>query len=54
MDGRILVPLKKRKEILEMNHDHKLAGHGGIARTLARLRDIFTWPIVALDVITHI
>ena len=53
-DGRILVPLGKRKEILELNHNHKLAGHGGIARTLARLRDRFTWSNMTSDVITHV
>ena len=52
--GRILVPESKKTEIMELNHDHMLAGHLGIAKTMARLQKQFTWPKMRDDVTTYI
>ncbi len=43
-EGKIVVPKEKIKDILELNHDHMLAGHLGIAKTLARVKRQFVWP----------
>ena len=52
--GRLVVPANRIKEILEMNHDHMLAGHLGIAKTLSRLQRQYVWPGMRKDVETHI
>ena len=54
VDGRIVVPEGKRNEVLELNHDHKLAGHPGISRTLARLKERYSWPYMAIDVTNYV
>ena len=41
---QIVVPLELRKQILQMLHSHKSAGHLGIAKTLGKLRQRFYWP----------
>ena len=33
-EERLVVPEKRIKEILELNHDHMLAGHLGVAKTM--------------------
>ena len=43
-DGRVLVPLSLRLNVLRRLHDHKLAAHLGQAKVLARLRNRFIWP----------
>ena len=48
--GKILVPNSKIKEVLENNHDHVLAGHLGVAKTLSRIKRQFTWPSMTKDV----
>lgn len=53
-DGRIVVPLKRRETVLKLNHDHKLSGHLGISKTLARVKGLYTWPQMANAVVTHI
>ncbi len=37
-DGEIVVPKEKIEEILKMNHDHMLAGHLGVAKSLASIK----------------
>ncbi len=37
-----------------MNHDHMLAGHLGIAKSLARIRRQFLWPGLGNDVKTYV
>ncbi|KAI9549992.1 hypothetical protein GHT06_007060 [Daphnia sinensis] len=51
---RLVVPRIKVKEIMEENHDHMLAGHLGIAKTLARIQRQFTWPNMRTDVTTYV
>jgi hypothetical protein len=53
-DGRLVVPEGKREEVLKLNHDHKLAGHPGISRTLSRLKERYSWPYMAIDAINHV
>jgi len=53
-EGRIFVPRGLRKEVLQLNHDHMLAGHLGIAKTIARIQDRYTWPFLASDVTNYI
>ena len=48
--GKLFVPVNKRVEVLQMNHDHVLAGHLGVERTYQRLRRQFTWPGMLNDV----
>ncbi len=51
---RLVVPQCKRNEIMELNHDHMLAGHLGIAKTIARIRKQFTWPNLKDDVTAYV
>jgi putative transposase len=53
-DGKIVVPKEKVEEILKMNHDHMLAGHLGVAKSLARIKCQYLWPGLGNDVKTHV
>jgi hypothetical protein len=53
-EGKIVVPAKLRKEILVRFHDHKLAAHQGIEKTIAKIRAKYFWPKLAKDVRIHI
>ena len=53
-DGKLVVPESKKTEILELNHDHMLAGHLGIAKTTARIQKHFTWHKLREDVTRYI
>ncbi len=44
MTEKIVVPKEKIEEILKMNHDHMLAGHLGVAKSLARIKRQYLWP----------
>ena len=52
--GRLVVPESKKQEIMELNHDHMLAGHLGIAKTMIRVQKQFTWPRLREDVTAYI
>ena len=52
--GKIVVPAKLRKEILERFHDHKLAGHQGVEKTLTIIRNKYFWPKMAQEVRIHV
>jgi hypothetical protein len=52
--GKIVVPARPRKEILVRFHDHKLAAHQGIEKTIAKIRAKYFWPKLAKDVRIHI
>ena len=41
---RIAIPKELRKEILELNHNHKLSGHLGIHKTYNRIKHVYYWP----------
>ena len=52
--GRLIVPVSKKQEVMELNHDHMLAGHLGIAKTMIRVQKQFTWPHLREDVTAYI
>ena len=52
--GQIVVPAKLRQEIMEQYHDHKLAGHLGVIKTLANIRNKYFWPRMASEVKIHV
>jgi hypothetical protein len=54
LHNRLIVPLVKIKEIIEANHDHMLAGHLGIAKTLARIKRQYKWPQMKQHIVLHI
>ena len=41
---QLLVPCKQIPSILEALHDHAMAGHLGIAKTLKKIQQRFYWP----------
>jgi hypothetical protein len=51
-DGKFVVPRTKVMEILKMNHDHMLAGHLGIAKSLARIKRQYSWPGLGIKDVT--
>ncbi|KZR97708.1 Uncharacterized protein APZ42_007265, partial [Daphnia magna] len=51
---RIVVPIVKIREIMEENHDHILAGHLGITKTIARLQRQYSWPYMRSDVTAYV
>jgi transposase InsO family protein len=53
-DGKIVVPKEKIPDILKMNHDHMLAGHLGIAKSLARIKRQYHWPGLGNDVKSYV
>ncbi len=50
MKGRVVVPLSLRLRVIERFHDHKLAGHLGIAKTTGRIAARYTWPKMRADI----
>jgi len=44
----------ERQTILELCHDHPLAGHFGVLKTLAKINRNYIWPGLRQDVVTHI
>jgi transposase InsO family protein len=54
INNRLIVPLVKVKEVLEENHDHMLAGHLGIAKTLAKIKRQYKWPQMKQHVVLHV
>ncbi|UYV63208.1 K02A2.6-like, partial [Cordylochernes scorpioides] len=53
LEGRewlLVVPKKRRKEIMSEYHNHMLNGHLGVARTTYRLKNKYYWPSMLKDV----
>ncbi|UYV71409.1 hypothetical protein LAZ67_8003042, partial [Cordylochernes scorpioides] len=46
----LVVPKKRRKEIMSEFHNHMLNGHLGVARTTYRLKNKYHWPSMLKDV----
>ncbi|UYV67821.1 hypothetical protein LAZ67_5002141, partial [Cordylochernes scorpioides] len=46
----LVVPKKRRKEIMSEYHNHMLNGHLGVARTTYRLKNKYYWPSMVKDV----
>lgn len=49
-----VVPKSKRQKVIEENHDHITAGHGGVYKTYERLRGRFYWPMMRADVARYV
>ncbi|XP_065361991.1 uncharacterized protein LOC135955566 [Calliphora vicina] len=47
---KLLVPNELRNEVLIASHDQPSSSHGGIAKTLDRIRRYFYWPGMVADV----
>ena len=43
-------PLSLRHELMTAAHASRFAGHGGVDKTLARLRSLYWWPGMTVDV----
>jgi transposase InsO family protein len=52
--GHVVVPLSLKQEILKLNHDHTLAGHLGVNKTLARIPERYYWPNMTNGVTAHV
>ncbi len=52
--GQLVVPQKMTTEILSRSHDHKLAGHMGVTRTLSRVTTRYFWPKVKEAVVKFV
>jgi hypothetical protein len=53
IEGRrelLLTPKKCRYELTRAAHAHRFSGHGGVAKTISRLRLRYFWPGMAADV----
>lgn len=50
----IVVLKELRKKVLEECHDSERAGHGGITKTLDRVRRRYYWPGMRFDVRNHV
>ncbi|UYV68065.1 hypothetical protein LAZ67_5002947, partial [Cordylochernes scorpioides] len=46
----LVVPKKRRKEVMSEYHNHMLNGHLGVARTTYRLKNKYYWPSMLKDV----
>lgn len=44
------MPEGLRQELLQAAHDSPASGHGGINKTLVKLRQLYYWPGLAIDV----
>lgn len=49
-----MAPVSLRLEVIKLNHDHKLAGHLWITKTLKRIQDRYYWPHMIDDITAHI
>ena len=54
INNRLIVPRVKVKDVLIENHDHMLAGHLGIAKTIARIKRHYIWKGLKKDVVVHV
>jgi hypothetical protein len=51
---RLWLPTALRNKIIKNFHDSPAAGHGGIAKTLHRIRCLFYWPKMVENVKTYV
>jgi len=51
---KLWIPQTLIQVVLENAHDHPLASHGGIHKTLERVRRYYYWPGMVKDVKTYI
>lgn len=53
-DWKLVVPTANRPEVLKMCHDEATAGHFGVAKTTARVVELYYWPKLKKDVINYV
>ena len=53
-EPQLVVPKGMVEEILKTNHDHPLAGHGGITRTIQRIRSRYFWRNMLRDIDAYV
>lgn len=51
---KLWVPSPLRENLIVSAHDHPTKSHGGVAKTLNRLKERFYWPYMALDVNNYV
>lgn len=51
---KIYVPSILRAEVMKSNHDDPTAAHGGVFKTLHRIRQDYFWPNMKRDIIEYI
>ncbi len=51
---QVYIPLPLREQLLQLFHDHPLAGHLGRYKTYKRLQALVYWPKMSLDVKNYI
>lgn len=51
---KLWIPSALRTDLIKSAHDPPNRAHGGIAKTIHRLKERFYWPYMALDVRTYI
>lgn len=51
---KIVIPTANRAEILQMFHDDPTAGHFGIAKTYARVTELYYWPGLRKSVYSYV
>lgn len=47
---KLCVPIYRRTDVLRETHDQITAGHLGIRKTMSRVRNLYFWPRLAIDV----
>ena len=53
-DERIVIPDTLKEQVLYRFHNHKLAGHLGIKKTLMKMKKKFFWPKMTKSIKNHI
>ena len=51
---KICIPREQRKEIMHQYHDAPTAGHGGIAKTIARIASKYYWPGMLREIAAYV
>ena len=53
-ENRLFVPEPTRREILQLFHDHPLAGHPGQQETYLKIQKDYWWPGISKDVKNYV
>ncbi len=53
-DERVVIPETLKEQVLYRYHNHKLAGHIGIKKTLIKMKKKFFWPKMTKSITNHI
>ena len=50
---KLVIPQSLQNEILTLNHDSIMAGHGGVTKTYERLKELYFWPNMHSSVVKY-